>query len=153
VWTTLAVLGVATACSGAVDIDSGPLDLDQEQACRDFVAALPDELADESAREVAPDDALGAAYGDPAIVVTCGATIPPEFDKTQSCEVSNGVGWYVPSDVFDDQGADVTMTAVGYDPVVQLHVPGRYRPDGPAAAIAQLAADVKEHLTLVEDCD
>ena len=87
------------------------------------------------------------------IVVTCGAAIPSEFDETQSCEVSNGVGWYVPSEVFDDQGTDVTMTAVGYDPVVRLEIPGRYRPDGPAAAIAQLAAGVKEHLTLVADCN
>lgn len=146
------VLLALTSCSGTVEISSPDLDAEQEEACRDFVAALPDRLADEPMREVSPDDAVGAAYGDPAIVLTCGAAIPPEFDETQSCEVSNGVGWYVPSEVFDDQGADVTMTAVGYEPVVQLQVPGRYRPDGPAAAIAELAAGVKAHLTLVKDC-
>ncbi len=32
-------------------------------------------------------------------------------------------------------------------------MPGSYRPDGPAAAIAELAAAVDDHLTLVENCD
>ena len=43
-----------------------------------------------------------------------------------------GVGWYVPDDVLlsGDQSRDVTMTAVGYRPRVQVLLPGEYRPDG-----------------------
>jgi hypothetical protein len=66
--------------------------------------------------------------------------------------VANDVGWFVPEDVIADQEADVTFTAVGYRPIVSVTVPGKYRPSGPAAAIADLAQPVKDHLELVQDC-
>lgn len=137
-------------------MDVVTLDLDDadRSACEAFIADLPASLADEPARDMEPADALGGAYGDPAIVVRCGVPVPADFDQTtSSCEVANGVGWYVPPEEFDDQSADVTLTAAGYRPIVEIDVPAEYRPDGPAAAIAQLAAAVDEHLTLIENCD
>ena len=64
---------------------------------------------------------------------------------------ANGVGWFVPPDEADPS-ADATWTAVGYRPVVAVHVPAGYRPEGGAAAIAQLAPTVKRHLRLVRPC-
>ncbi len=145
---------LAGACGGPVEIASPTLSGSDLAACTAFVDALPATLAGEERREVEPPDALGAAYGDPAIVVTCGVDPPDGFDRlTSSCEVANGVGWYVPPEQFDDQSADVTLTTPGFRPVVQVDVPGSYRPDSPAAAIAELAAGVDEHLRLVENCD
>lgn len=143
------------ACSGgAVSVVTPDVDASDRAACEAFVADLPTDLAGELPREVEPADALGAAYGDPAYVVRCGVPVPDDFDQaSSSCEVANGVGWYVAPEDFLDQDADVTLTAAGYRPVVEVLVPGDYRPDGPAAAIVQLAAAVDEHLTLVENCD
>ncbi|WP_232677888.1 DUF3515 domain-containing protein [Nocardioides sp. R-C-SC26] len=149
-----------TAC-GASDVALRPADLSDadRRTCEAFVEALPDELAGMGRREVPTSDEtegsapVGAAYGDPAITVQCGVPVPEEFDRTQTCELANDVGWYVPTTVFDDQGADVTMTTAGYRPVVELRLPAQYRPDGPAAATAELAAAVKTHTELVEPCD
>jgi hypothetical protein len=145
---------LAACGGGAVEIDVPDLDADDRAACAAFTADLPATLAGEEPREVEPADALGAAYGDPAYVVRCGVEVPADFDEAVSaCEVAEGVGWYVPPEEFDDQGTDVTLTAAGYRPVVAVTVPGDERPEGPAAAIAELAPAVEEHLTLVENCD
>ncbi len=143
-----------TACSaGPVEVLTPDLDDADRAACEAFVADLPTSIADLPVRDVEPVGALGGAYGDPAIIVRCGVSVPNGFDQsTSSCEVANGVGWYVPLEQFDDQEADVTLTAAGFRPVVEVSVPGTYRPDATAAAIAQLAAAVDEHLTLVESC-
>ncbi|CAN5410903.1 hypothetical protein BH09ACT12_BH09ACT12_29820 [soil metagenome] len=150
----LVVLIVSVVSNGPVTIATPDLDDADQAACEAFTADLPTSIAGESVREIEPADALGSAYGDPAIIVRCGVPVPADFDEaSSSCEVANGVGWYVPPEEFDDQSADVTLTAAGYRPVVEVTLPGGYRPDGPAAAIAQLAATVEEHLTLVENCN
>jgi len=151
----LLVVPFLAACSaGTVEISTPDLDDTARAACEAFTADLPESIYEETRREVEPADALGGAYGDPAIVVRCGVAVPADFDEAvSSCEVANDVGWYVPPAEFDDQEADVTLTAAGYRPVVEVSVPGSYRPNGTAAAIAQLAAAVDEHLTLVENCD
>ena len=136
-----------------------PITLEQPQvsdedlaACNAFIDDVPRRLDGEERRKVNPANSLGAAWGDPAIIVRCGVGVPPEFDQFSSCEVANGVGWFVPDEQFDDQHADATLTAVGYRPVVSVTVPAKYRPEGPAAAIAELAQAVKDHLEKVDDC-
>ncbi|WP_323793441.1 DUF3515 domain-containing protein [Nocardioides sp.] len=153
--TAVPLVLLLAACSGGpVSVATPDLDGSDRAACEALVADLPDTLADELPREIEPVDALGAAYGDPAIVVRCGVAVPANFNQaSSSCEVANGVGWFVAPEEFIDQDADVTLTAAGYRPVVEVRVPGGYRPDGPAAAIAQLAAAIDEHLTLVENCN
>lgn len=145
----LGVLVVAGCGSGPVELPLPDLDAADLAACRAFTDALPATLAEEPRVAVQPEDALGAAYGDPVIVVRCGVPVPAEFDETASCEEFDGVGWYVPPEQLDDQSADVTLTTPGYRPVVEVSVPGIYRPDGPANALAELADAVRS--TLRED--
>ncbi len=156
VWTRGAVASgclLLTACSGGpVELDSPEPEVQDRAACEALVDDLPPALADEELREIEPTDALGAAYGDPAIVVVCGSDVPAEFNETSSCEVADGVGWYAPPEQYDDQSADVTMFSVTHRPVVELRLPSDYRPAGLAAALAQLAAPVKRHLEHVQDC-
>ena len=140
------------ACSGPVEIDTPDLGADDRAACEGFVDDLPATLSDEEPVETEPKDALGAAYGDPAIVVTCGADVPDGFDATSECQEANGVGWYAPSEQYDDQSADVTIFAVTHRPVIEMRVPSDYRPEGLAAALAQLAAPVEGNLEKVQDC-
>lgn len=124
------------------------------------VGDQPDSLADEDRVEVRPDDALGAAYGDPAITVTCGVPVPDGFDQTSSCIVVNGVGWYVPDGSDDDRSRDVRLSTAGFRPILEVVVPSDYRPtdrsfgdDTTAAAITTLTPLVEEHLDVEQRCD
>ncbi len=149
----LAGLVLLSACTGGpVQIeDPGASALDRA-ACETFLEAVPDRLASQEQRAVAPADALGAAWGDPAITLTCGVSLPDDFDAFATCEEANGVGWFVSSAEREDQESDVTFTAAGFRPIVQVHLPASYRPEGAAAVISQLAEPVRDHLTLVQPC-
>ena len=137
--------------SGSVTIDSPDVTGAERTACEHFLAALPAELAGQKSRTVTPADALGAAWGDPAFTVTCGVGVPQGFDRLAGCTQVNGVGWFVPEDEAHG-GRDATFTAVGYRPRVALRVPADYQPEGGAAALAQLAAPVRQQLELVDRC-
>jgi hypothetical protein len=141
-----------TAC-GPVEVDVPDLSAADREACEAFAADLPDTLAEQDQVEIEPADAPAAAYGDPAIVVQCGVPEPDGFDLTASCEVVNGVGWYMPDEQYTDQDLDQTLTTAGYRPRVEINVPSEHRPNGGAAAMAALADLVKEHLTLADECD
>ena len=139
-------------CSDPVEIDPADLDAADRAACAAFADDLPDTLVDEEPVDTEPEDPLGGAWGDPAIAVVCGVDVPEGFDATAECVEANGVGWYAPPEQYDDQSADVTIFAVTYDPVVELRLPGDYRPNGLAAALAELAEPVQANLTKVQDC-
>lgn len=148
-----------TACGGPTEVDVPDLDEADAAACAAFVDALPDVLADEERGEVTPDEAPAAAYGDPAIVVSCGVAAPEEFDATAQCEVVNDVGWYLPPDQYDDPDADLTITAVGFRPRVEVLLPADYRDedrgavsDTAAAVLAELTDPVRDHLTEAAEC-
>jgi hypothetical protein len=143
-----------TACADEpVTLESPPVSAEDYETCTSFLDDLPGKLAGEERRKVNPAAALGRAWGDPPIVVRCGVGVPEEFDQFAHCEVANEVGWFVPEDQVADQNADAVYTAVGYRPVVAVDLPHEYRPEGGAAAIAELAGAVKEHLELVDPCE
>ncbi len=150
----IAGLALLASCSagGPVAITEPDVSAADRAACTRFLAEVPDTLARQEKRSVTPSDALGAAWGDPAITVTCGVSVPDSFDEFSPCEEANGVGWYVPLEESADQSSDLTFTAVGYRPIVEVVLPATYRPEGAAAVIAQLAAPVDEQLTLVKPC-
>ena len=146
------LLVLVAGCSDPVEIDPPDLDAADRAACEAFAEDLPPTLADEEPVETEPEEPLGAAWGDPAIAVVCGVDLPDGFDEAAECVEANGVGWYAPPEQYDDQAADVTIFAVTYRPVVELRLPGDYRPNGLAAALAELAEPVRRHLSEVQDC-
>ena len=131
-------------------IDAPELSAADAQTCRDLVADLPATLNGEKQVETTGDSAYGAAWGDPAIVLTCGVG-KLDLSDGPTCAEADGVGWLVPPDELDGD-RDATFTADGYRPRVQLEVPDDYLPEGGAAALAELAAPVKAHLEKVEGC-
>ena len=149
----LLACGLLTGCEpGDVAIDSPSLGTTQRAACERILAHLPGTLAGEPRRTVSPADALGAAWGDPAIVLTCGVGVPEEFDELSTCVEANGVDWFVPAGQVADDSLDVTFSTAGYRPVVELLVPAEYRPEGGAAAIAELAEALEGELENVQPC-
>jgi hypothetical protein len=121
--------------------------------CEDLLDVLPDEVSDQSRESISPVDALGAAWGDPAIVLACGGSWA--LPATATCSEANGVGWWIPEDEIDDRShpdelGDVTMTTIGWTPAVQVRIPADYRP--PAATMIDLSAAIKETLERTGDC-
>ncbi len=143
---------VLAACGGPVDVDVPDISRADREACDAFAAELPDSLAEQERVDIRPADAPAAAYGDPAIVVRCGVPTPEGFDLTASCETADGVGYFIPDEQYDDQGLDLTLTAAGYEPRVEISIPAKYRPNAGPATMSVLAPLIKAHFTLVDDC-
>jgi len=135
-----------------VNIPTVPLTAADQAVCQRVVDALPDEVAGQSRRKTQPAEALGGAWGDPAIVVQCGVPVPAGFTRTSPCQTADGVGWFVPEGEFGNASSDITIATVGYRPIVQVTIPATYRPSGLAAAMVQLAPMVKRYTRLVKPC-
>ena len=133
----------------AVSVDAPDADAGVRSACKAYVAHVPDRVADLGTRDV--DDAdRGAAWGDPAIVLTCGVPEAEGFTKVSQCQNWNGVDWYVPAGEFGDEPVDVTMTTVGRSPRIRVQVPKAYWP--PTAVMVDLAPSVKAHTKKTGGC-
>jgi hypothetical protein len=151
---SLLLLGAVVAGCGKepVTIPTIRMSAADQARCQRVVDALPDKVADQSRRKTQPAEALGAAWGDPAIVAQCGVGVPAGFTRSAGCQEADGVGWFIPDSAVNDQSADVTMATAGYRPVVQVTVPASYRPNGLAAAMVELAPMVKDYTRLVHPC-
>ena len=113
---------------------------------------MPDTLADQAQEDRDADGATTASYGDPPITVTCGVAQPAEYDQFSTCQEVDGVGWFAPPEEIGSDPVEVTLTAVGYRPRVQVVVPADYWPSGSAAVTAELAPSVTSSLDLVQPC-
>jgi hypothetical protein len=144
-----------TSCgSGTVEVETVKVDAADRGTCQQLVRALPATLDGLVTRAIAPKTALGHAWGDPAVVLTCGVSMPKGFQPGASCEENNGVGWYVPTDQFADLSEDLTVYTIGRTPVVELVVPSEQRRDAAFAAdaLATLADPIKQAIPKAEPC-
>ena len=142
------LLALVCACGG-VDIPASDVTAAERKACTTLVDALPEKVSDQPRRDT-DGSPLGAAWGDPAIVLRCGVGEPEGYDKFASCQVANGLGWFVPDDQIEDQGKDVVMTSVERTPRVEVRVPAEYRP--PVPVMVDLGEAIKAHTRLVKRC-
>lgn len=150
-----ALLLVAAGCSSEPPtIDAPDLAAADAAACRSLVDALPDTLDGRDRVDVTGDTAYGAAWGDPAIVLTCGVGEPSGFTDTSTCVEVDRTGWFVPDDVLlsDDESLDVTTTELNHRPRVQLFVPGGYRPEGFTNSVAAVGEVIEQTLERTGRC-
>jgi hypothetical protein len=144
-------LGLLVAgCSNAVSLDSPALSGTHAAACRHLTRGLPGSVDDQTRRTVTPSGAHGAAWGDPAIVLTCGVPRPHGLTRAATCQVTNGVGWYIPLHQMTGQPRDITMTTVGRAEYVEVQIPADYWP--PAPTMADLAPAIKRAIREVRPC-
>ena len=151
--SVLPVLVLASGCgAGSVEIDSAALSAEDAAACSELVDSLPDTLLGELRRPVAPDDAPGAAWGDPPAVLTCGVGVPAEYDEFSACIDVGGVGWFVPPEQLEDLDGVAVATVLTHSPRIELEVPGELRSAGVDSALAELAPRIRKHLAEAEPC-
>ncbi len=144
----VALLAACTGCGG-VDIDETGATGAERSACESLVESLPSHVADQKQRRTT-GSGLGAAWGDPPIVLRCGVGRPKDYDPVTGCQRANGLDWYVPEKGMNDQSFDVVMTTIGRDPAVEVTLPARYRP--PVAAMVDLAPAIKAHTKQTTPC-
>ncbi len=145
----LVTLLVACAACGAVDVRASDVSSAQRRSCAALVAALPPTVADQERRETRGSP-LGAAWGDPPIVLRCGVGTPADYDPTVGCQRVNGLDWFVPAAGMNDQHVDVVMTTYGRVPSVEVVLPAEYRP--PAAAMVDLGPAIEQHTHVRKRC-
>jgi hypothetical protein len=147
------LLGLGTGCSvlghGSVRVDGPPLRGAQAQACAALLDALPGHVSDQSRRDVR-GTGRAAAWGDPAIELRCGVRRPAALDAFATCQVVNGVGWFIPESQQTGHPHDITLTTVGRAEYVQVQLPKAYWP--PAAAMADLARAVRRTIPEEKPC-
>ncbi len=144
--TAAVTLSVLTACTGPAQVPVPSPTGSAAALCRRLVAATPDRVDDQSRRRVRPDSPYTAAWGDPAITVSCGVAKPSGLTAASQCFEVNGVGWYV-----QEQSDRVRFTTVGRATYVAVTVPRHYGPQ-PANALLDLARPVSDHDPLVTPC-
>jgi hypothetical protein len=142
-------LATLLAGCGAVHLHDNDVSANDRRACKALVDDVPHRVSERPRRETKGGD-LGAAWGDPAIVLTCGVGPPDGYQPTSPCQRVNGVDWFVPEDQISDQGKDVVLTTIGRKPRVEVVVPAEYRP--PDATMVDLADAIKKHTKVVEPC-
>ena len=142
------LLVLAAGC-GTVDVPDTSVSASERNACKSLVAALPDQVAGQSGRETSGNP-LGAAWGDPAIVLRCGVGTPKGYDKFAGCQTVNGLDWFVPTATIEDQEADVVLSTIGRTPAVEVTVPASYRP--PDAVMVDVAPAIKQHTRVTRRC-
>jgi hypothetical protein len=141
---------MATGCSDTVSVNAPPVSGADARACQSLVRALPDSVADQPRRPVDDNGAYAAAWGDPEIVLRCGVPTPRGFDKFATCQVTNGVAWFIPESQTQGRRVDVVMTTIGRSQNVEVAIPSDYFP--PANAMVDLAAAVKRTIREEKPC-
>ena len=104
--------------------------------CESVASAWPTTVGGQSARTVDPDGGVkgdAAAWGEPAIIATCGWPALGPTDK--QCLDVNGIFWVV-----EPLSDGVRFTTFGREPAIEVLVPHAYAPEplvlpafGPAA--------------------
>ena len=149
-----ALAALATGCSeGGVPVDgiaAADLTSAEASACRELTDALPELVDGLQRRPVEPEDAYAAAWGADPVILRCGVEEPAEFDDYSSCQITNGVAWFIPEDLITGEPVDIVMTTVGRSPGVEVRLPAEHFP--PASTMVALAPAIKETTRKVERC-
>ncbi|WP_162599830.1 DUF3515 domain-containing protein [Nocardioides solisilvae] len=139
-------------CGGAVEVAAPQLPGDDRERCESLVAELPAELFGQERREVEPDAGTTAAWGDPPVVLVCGADEPEEYDEFAACTPVGGAGWFMPDTQLRETGGPIEITAMSHTPRLQVRVPAERRASGADSAMAALGPLVVEHLDETLPC-
>ncbi|SCG57606.1 DUF3515 family protein [Micromonospora halophytica] len=103
-----------------VEMAAPALDARPAVVCRALVSQLPDSVRELRQRPVTAGPEQNAAYGDPALTVTCGGA-EPTVDATADVWTVNKVCWYA------EQKSDATvLTTVDRETAVTVTVPLSY---------------------------
>ncbi len=121
--------GLLVGCARSVEIAVPTPQPDEVEPCSAFTAALPPSLSTVGERrDVTPDSALTAAYGDPPVGIRCGVPVPEALGPTSTLVTVDDLQWFP-----EELSAGWRMTSIGRAANVELTVPAE---QGPAPSVA-----------------
>jgi hypothetical protein len=123
--------------------------------CAAVVTAAPRRVAGQSPRDITPKSRFAAAWGDPAIVLTCSGTAPSALSPTSQCFRVDSVDWLVTQDGKEIDPSvpltgDLDFTTVGRSAYVEMLVPDAYQPA--ADALVDVSRAIKSATTATNPC-
>jgi hypothetical protein len=141
------VVALAGCGAGPVGVDSPSPDADVAAQCRDLIG--------QERRDISPDDALAAAWGDPAIVLSCGVARPAALTPISTCFVVNDIGWLATVDGREFTGPEppdetIVFTTIGRSAYVEISVPDHWAPQ--ADALAEVSSAIAAATTDLHPC-
>ncbi len=121
-----------------VRVDAPSLSPRATEVCRALVAELPETLRNQPRREVTAGAEQNAAYGDPAVVISCGVAAPQlPSNSTETVWMADGVCWLSETD-----DTATVLTTVDREVAVALTVPTEQSsPLQWASAVAEYVMD------------
>jgi hypothetical protein len=114
----------AASASGPVTMDAPKLSSRQAVVCRALLSQLPDHIGDLAERAVTAGSEQNAAYGNPAITLSCGGAIP-SYAPTDTVYPLNGACWLAVQ-----QPGGTAWTTLDREVPVTVTVPSSYDPPG-----------------------
>lgn len=116
----------AVSCSsgpGAVEVTAAPTA--HAEACRRFAERLPRDLGrDVRRRDTTPESPHVAAYGDPPIIIRCGAPATTAFETGDPLLNVNGVSWF-----YEERGEVVVWSLPRAFVNVEVTIPTKWTGD------------------------
>lgn len=151
----LAAMTLTAACSSDDAVTVGGVGKDDVSvadaaSCARLRDSLPEVLDGLQRRPVEPQGSYAAAWGESPVVLRCGVQEPQAFDEYSSCQITNGVAWFIPDEQITGEPVDITMTTVGRTPVVEVRLPAAHFP--PANAMVDLAPAIKQTTRKTSNC-
>jgi hypothetical protein len=136
-------VGTASGCgNGAVPVEPAAPRGDAATACDALDQALPATLRDQPARPTVPESTTTAAWGDPAITLTCGVPRPAERQGDAQLFEIDGVTWFA-----QPLTRGTRFTSEERVANVRVDVPVDYRPE--AEVLVDLAPAIRDAVPLV----
>jgi hypothetical protein len=106
--------------TGPVQVTAPPLAAPAAQTCRALLAKLPDHLGSLPRRPVTAGPDQNAAYGDPPVLVACGARGPVAPPGAQYLKI-NGICWYA-----NPGSSSAAWSLVGREVPLTVTMPATY---------------------------
>ncbi len=116
----LCILVGVSACSSSLSVE--PAEGAESQFCTDLGAILPVSLGGALLRDTNPNSPATKAWGDPAIVLRCGAAIPTAYSVSSQLLTVNDVNWYP-----EELEAGVRFTSMETSELVEVSLPAAYQ--------------------------
>lgn len=138
------VVSALSACSGPVNLATPTPAPSVRTVCSDLIAHTPAVVDGQKRREIAHPSPYAAAWGDPAISLTCGVAKPTALTAASECFEVNGIGWFS-----EQQANGYRFTTIGRKAYAQVVVPKKYVPSDP---LVDLSKAINDHLPVVQPC-
>lgn len=133
-----------SACGTPVQLEDPQPTAEVAEQCAALMPELPEKVLEQTRRDTSPGH-YTAAWGNPAITVSCGVPRPAAAVTDTRCFEVNKVGWTAE----EGQGGWI-YTTIGRAGYVQVAVPQEYRPE--ANALVAFAEPIKNHLPENQPC-